>query len=383
MSALAERARAAFAEAFGRAPAGLVRAPGRVNLIGEHTDYNDGFVLPCAIGRQTMIAWAPRADGVVNVVAGDFGAARDRFMIDAIDHHPDRGWRDYVRGMIAAMQARRSPVAGADLAIAGDIPQGTGLSSSASLMVTVGQAMHAAAGADLPDPAVIAATAQQAENRFVGVQCGIMDQLASAASVAGHALLIDCRSLDTRPVPLPEGIALMIIDSGVVRGLVDGHYNRRRAECEAAAKAMGVAALRDADEAMLQHAAGAMSPESRRRARHVVSENDRVLAAADALAAGDLPRLGALMAASHASMRDDFEITVPPIDALAALAHSAIGGAGGARMTGGGFGGAVVAVLAKSEAARVAAAIRDGYRTPTGDPPQIIVEAAAAGAGRC
>lgn len=381
MSALADRVRAAFAQAYGRAPAGLVRAPGRVNLIGEHTDYNDGFVLPCAIGRQTMIAWAPRDDGDMQIVASDFGGARDRFALGAIDHHPDRGWRDYVRGMIAAMQASGAPVAGADLAIAGDIPQGTGLSSSASLMVAVGHAMHAAAGAGLPDPATIASIAQQAENDFVGVKCGIMDQLASAASVAGHALLIDCRSLAMQAVPLPAGAALMIIDSGVVRGLVEGHYNRRRAECEAAAQAMGVAALRDADAAML--AAAAMPAESRRRARHVISENARVLAAADALAAGDLEALGALMAASHVSMRDDFEITVPPIDALAALAHGAIGGAGGARMTGGGFGGAVVAVMPAAEVERVADAVRAGYRTPAGDPPAIITEIAAPGAGRC
>lgn len=376
---LQDRVSAAFARSFGGKPAGTVRAPGRVNLIGEHTDYNQGLVLPCAIGVETRIAWAPRNDRQVRVIAADFDDEQDAFSLDAITHHPGGGWRDYVRGMIAVMQARGQPLAGADLAIAGDIPRGAGLSSSASLQVAVGQAMLSAIGQS-PDPVALALNAQAAESDFVGVKCGVMDQLASAASVVGSALMIDCRDLTLKPVPVRDDIAILIIHSGVVRGLVEGHYNQRRAECEAAAQALGLASLRDAT---LDAIAGAsLPPVVAARARHVVSENARVEAATAALAAGDLETLGTLMAASHASMRDDFAITVPAIDALVEIAQAAIGPAGGARMTGGGFGGAVVALAETSRAAAVAEAIARDYRTPQDTAPLIMVERPAAGAGR-
>lgn len=382
MSDLGERLAAGFAAAFGGVPDGVVRAPGRVNLIGEHTDYNAGFVLPCAIPVETRIGWRALPGREVRVVALDYDGQADAFDLDAIVHHPEGGWRDYVRAMVATMIADGAALRGAEMAIVGDIPRGAGLSSSASLEVAVGHAMAAAAGLAV-DPATVAVQAQRAENDFVGMKCGVMDQLASAASVAGAALLIDCRDLSTRAVPIPADAAILIVHSGVVRGLVEGHYNRRRAECEAAAAAMGVASLREATPAMV--AAAELPAEVAARACHVVTENARVLAAADALAAGELAALGELMAQSHASMRDDFAITVPKVDELAAVAHAAIvevaAGEGGARMTGGGFGGAIVAVTRARAAADVADIIRARYRTPDGGEPDIMLATAAAGAG--
>ncbi|MEH3046309.1 galactokinase [Sphingomonas adhaesiva] len=345
MNDMTRRLLAGFRAAFDRDPDGVVRAPGRVNLIGEHTDYNDGFVLPCALDVETRIAWARRDDAQVRAVALEYGAEHDAFALSDIAHHAEGGWRDYVRGMIATLAGDGVALTGVDMAIVGDIPRGAGLSSSASLEVAVGHAMLAAAGLPV-DAATVAVQAQRAENDFVGMKCGVMDQLASAASVADAALLIDCRDLSTTPVPLPADAAILIVHSGVSRGLVEGHYNRRRAECEEAAAAIGVAKLRDADADRVR--ATAMPDEVAARARHVVTENARVLAAAEALRRGDLIELGRLMAQSHASMRDDFRITVPAIDALVAIAQSAIAtladGRGGARMTGGGFGGAIVAV---------------------------------------
>ena len=373
------RLASAMTRTFGRTPVGIVRAPGRVNLIGEHTDYNDGFVLPCAIGGETRIAWAPRDDGQVEVVATDFDDQTDTFALDEpIAHHSEGGWRDYVRAMASVVAAAFPDIGGASLAIASSLSRGVGLSSSASLEVAIGHALLARSGLSA-EASAIALLAQKAENDFIGVRCGIMDQLASAASVAQHALMIDCRSLVTRPVAIPRDIAIAIVHSGVVRGLVDGQYNQRRTECEAAALAMGVAALRDADLALLD--ATDMPEIVRARARHVISENARVLAMAESLASGDLARSGALMAESHASMRDDFAITVPAIDQLVEIAHGAIGGQGGARMTGGGFGGAVVALLPTGAVPAFIETMRHRYRTPDGQPPQIMIEQAADGAG--
>ena len=373
------RLASAMTRAFGRTPVGIVRAPGRVNLIGEHTDYNDGFVLPCAIGGETRIAWAPRYDGRIEVVATDFDDQIDAFALDApVTHHAGGGWRDYVRAMASIMATAFPGIGGASLAIASSLPRGVGLSSSASLEVAIGHALLARSGLSA-EASAVALLAQQAENEFIGVRCGIMDQLASAASVGQHALMIDCRSLVTRPVPIPAGIAIAIIHSGVVRGLVDGHYNQRRTECEAAALAMRVPALRDADLALLD--ATDMPEIVRARARHVIDENTRVLAMAECLASGDLTRTGELMAQSHASMRDDFAITVPAIDRLVEIAQDAIGGQGGARMTGGGFGGAVVALLPTDAVPAFMGTVRHRYRTPDGQPPTIMIEQAADGAG--
>lgn len=379
---LQARVQAAFAQAWGGAPTRVVRAPGRVNLIGEHTDYNDGFVLPCAIDFQTVVAARPRDDGQLRVVAADCGDERDAFATALpVARHAQHEWANYVRGVVVALQQRGWPVQGADLAVAGDVPQGAGLSSSAALEVAVVQALKSLQGLDALSPTEMALVAQQAENDFVGCRCGVMDQLISARGEAGHALLIDCRSLQARPVPLPPDLAVVIVHSRVRRGLVDSEYNTRRAQCEAAARQHGVAALRDLDLARLQAHEAALDPVVFRRARHVITENQRTLEAAEALAQGDLPRLGRLMAASHASMRDDFEITTPAIDRLVEIAQAAIGPQGGVRMTGGGFGGCIVALMPQSRVEAVRTAIAANYRSPEGEPASVFVCKAAQGAG--
>lgn len=370
--ALRDRVTASFIARFGHNPDLVVRAPGRVNLIGEHTDYNDGFVLPCAIGPATMVAVSKCDDDMVQVVAADFGDARDTFTLKPpLERNLEQPWADYVRGMISALQNDGNVLSGAKIAIAGNVPKGAGLSSSASLEVAVGKAMLALIGTDI-DNTRLAQIAQMAECDFVGTKCGIMDQLISAQGRAGHALLIDCRSLELTDAPIPDDVAIMIVHSGVTRGLVDGHYNERRRQCEAAAAAMGVLALRDADLDMLT--AANLDTVTTARARHVITENQRTLDAADALAKSDLATLGVLMAQSHASMRDDFEITVPAIDDLVALLQNAIGNQGGARMTGGGFGGACVAIMPIALVAEVRAAIEKQYKTPDGAAPLIMVE---------
>lgn len=380
MSALLARVRGGFADSFGGTPDLVARAPGRVNLIGEHTDYNDGFVLPAAIGGQTLVA-ARRSDArQIEVVACDFARERDSFPLDtSMAHNPRLRWADYVRGMVSAMERAGHRLSGAQLAIAGDVPRGAGLSSSASIAVAIGLALGTLSGLEI-DPTALARMAQSAESDFVGTHVGIMDQLISARGKADHALLIDCRTLDCRPVRIPDGTSVLIVHSGIERGLVEGEYNSRRRQCESAARALGVPALRDADMAMLAAARDRMDEETWRRARHVITENDRTRAAATALERNDLETLGALMAASHASMRDDFEITLPPIDALVALLQTAIGTTGGARMTGGGFGGAVVAILPEEKLNSVRRKIVDGYHTPSGEIPLILVEKASDGA---
>jgi galactokinase len=379
------RVEQAFTQAHGGAPTLWVRAPGRVNLIGEHTDYNGGFVLPCAIDRQTLVAARPRSDGQLRVVAADFGGATDAFGVQApVPHHASAPWANYVRGVVAVLQAelaaRGLVLQGADLAIAGDVPQGAGLSSSASLEVAVLHTLNTLQGLGLARPAM-ALLAQRAENSFVGCQCGVMDQMISACGEAGHALLIDCRSLQTRAVPLPAGLAVVIVHSRVQRGLVDSAYNERRRQCEAAAAHYGVPALRDLGLAQLRDGVEGLDALTYRRARHIVTENQRTLDAAEALAAGDLRRLGALMAASHASMRDDFEITHPAVDELVAIAQAAIGTEGGARMTGGGFGGCVVALLPQARVPALQAHIAAEYRAPGGEPATVWVCQAAGGVG--
>ena len=369
-AALHSKVTAAFAKHYGNAPEFVVRAPGRVNLIGEHTDYNDGFVLPCAIGPATMVAASRRTDDKIRLFAVDFGGATDTFAVNGIEHGA-LGWANYVRGMIDALQKAGYALPGADLAIAGNLPQGAGLSSSASLEVAIGKAMLAIAGTDI-DATRLAQIAQIAECDFVGTKCGIMDQLISAQGKTGHALLIDCRSLELTDASIPDDVAIMIVHSGVTRGLVEGHYNERRRQCEAAAKAMAVTALRDADMHMLDMAA--LDAVIYNRARHVITENQRTLDATAALAKSDLRALGKLMAESHASMRDDFEITVPAIDQLVALLQSVIGEKGGARMTGGGFGGACVAILPLNRVDDVRAAVEARYRAPDGGKPLIMVE---------
>jgi galactokinase len=380
---LQQRLIATFVGTFDAAPALVVQAPGRVNLIGEHTDYNDGFVLPCAIDFQTRVAIQSRSDAVVQVVAGDYGQTLDRFRVDApIERCKRPPWANYVRGVFEVLRERGLPLQGANLAIAGDVPSGAGLSSSASLEVAVGLAVQQLQGLDSLTPTDLALIGQRAENHFVGCQCGIMDQLVSARAQAGQASLIDCRSLDVRAVPVPEEAALLIVHSRVQRGLVGSAYNERRTQCDEAARRLGVAALRDARPDDLPSPAAVAADLVWRRARHVITENQRTLDAAQALASSDLEHLGELMAASHRSMRDDFEITVPAVDRLVAILQAAIDGEGGARMTGGGFGGCVVAVLPAAHVEAVVAAVQREYRSPDGRAATVYVTRAAAGAAR-
>lgn len=370
-----------FAQLMGAAPDLAVGAPGRVNLIGEHTDYNDGFVLPAAIGLQSIVAVRRRSDSIVRLIAADFGDAVSEFDLAApIAPDTAQPWSNYIRGVAATMQSDGVEFRGLDMLVAGDIPQGSGLSSSASLSVASAMAFGGLFAPGRFDPTAIALIAQRAECDFVGMRCGNMDQLASAHGLAGHALLIDCRSLDVRPVALPHGLAMLIVHSGIRRGLVDGAYNERRAQCERVAGHFGVAALRDVTPSALEAARGDLDPTAWRRARHVVTENERTLAAAKAMEAGDLILLGELMALSHASMREDFEITTPAIDRLVAELQRVIGGRGGARMTGGGFGGAVVALVEADAVAAVSAHVQATYNTPEGQRPAIMVERASAGA---
>ena len=378
-----QRLLAAFVNAFDAAPTLWAQAPGRVNLIGEHTDYNDGFVLPCAIDAGTLLALHPRSDGVVRVLATDYGRAVDEFRVDQpITRNEHKPWANYVRGVLSVMQERGLPLQGANVAIAGDVPRGAGLSSSASLEVAVAQAWQLMMNDTALTPTDLALIAQRAENAFVGCQCGVMDQLISARGEAGHALLIDCRSLQTTAVPMPEGAVVVIVESAIKRGLVDSAYNERRQQCEAAAHHLGLKALRDADLALLQARAGGLDEVTHRRAHHVITENQRTLQAADALKRGDLQHLGELMAQSHESMRADFEITTPAIDQLAQILRDAIGSEGGARMTGGGFGGCVVAVMPAKRVDAARTAVESQYRSPSGERGTVHVCHASAGAGR-
>ena len=380
MTMLERHCRQGFAAAFGAEPELTTRAPGRVNLIGEHTDYNDGWVLPAAISVGTVVAARPRTDARVRATALDLDATA-MFAIDGpIERAAPGEWSNYLRGVASALRDQGVPIRGADLAITGDVPTGAGLSSSASLEIAVGLALAALAGVPDHDRTLLALAGQRAEHDFAGCQCGVMDQLVSARAAANAALLIDCRSLEAHAVAWPADLAILIVHSGIRRELVEGAYNERRRQCEEAARVLGVTALRDATIDQVDAARGRLDPSCFRRARHVVTENARTLAAAEALTASDVGRLRVLMAQSHASMRDDFEITTPEIDALVEALSQLIGPRGGVRMTGGGFGGAVVAVgdaVAIDDAAR---AIGKTYRTPTGDAPLVMVERPCAGA---
>ncbi|EGU57410.1 galactokinase [Vibrio nigripulchritudo ATCC 27043] len=348
MNALVYFVNESFTEVFKEAPSHLIQAPGRVNLIGEHTDYNDGFVLPCAINYQTVIAARKRDDNLMRVVALDYGSEMDEFDVSGpIHHEPNKMWANYIRGVVLHIRQRGFQFGGADLVVSGNIPQGTGLSSSASLEVAVGKTMTELYALGL-DNQSLALIGQEAENQFVGCNCGIMDQLISAKGEEGSALLIDCRSLETQPIHLPSELTVLIVNSNKSRGLVDSEYNTRREQCEAAAAFFNVKALRDVTIEQLENAKSEMDDVVYRRAKHIITENARTLAASSALKQGNVYELSELMRQSHLSMKDDFEITVPEIDFLVDKIDELIGHNGGVRMTGGGFGGCVIALVPES-----------------------------------
>lgn len=369
-----------FAEFFQVPPTTIVRAPGRVNLIGEHTDYNDGFVLPVAINYHTYIALSPRSDRLIKVVAENFDG---EFVTIDLDQPMQKDtvieWSNYVRGVVQEMMKNGFTLAGGNLLISGNVPAGAGLSSSASLEMALIRALTELSKESI-DPTQAALIGQAAENNFVGCNCGIMDQLISACGQASSALLIDCENLATRPVSIPSDWELLIVHSGVKRGLVDSEYNQRRQQCEAAAAYFGKKTLREVDLTALVEAEPHLDSLSFRRARHVLTENARTLLAVDALAAGDLVSLVKLMAESHASMRDDFNITTDSIDTLVEILTEAGGGQAGVRMTGGGFGGCVVAIAPATLIPTLVAAVEENYQARTGCSPVLIPAKAVAGA---
>ena len=372
---------AVFSQTFGAKPTRHFQAPGRVNLIGEHTDYNDGFVLPCAIDYQTLVAVTPRDDMTVSVVAVDYKNEQDEFSLDCeIKTHPSQLWSNYVRGVIKHLQLRGHVFKGANLAIAGNIPQGAGLSSSASLEVVIGETFRSLYQLSLTK-ADVALNGQEAENQFVGCQCGIMDQMVSACGSKFNALLLDCRSLDAELISMPKDLAVMIINSNVKRGLVDSEYNTRRLQCEAAADILGLKALRDISLIELQNNKDKLPEVVYRRAHHVVSDSERTVLAAQALRANDVSQLSKLMAESHISMRDDFEITVPPIDFAVKILSEYLGDKGGVRMTGGGFGGCMVALMPHDMVEGARLLLAESYEAETGFKETVYICSASDGAG--
>ena len=369
----ARRARITAALGDGGPPAWF-RAPGRVNLMGEHTDYNDGFVLPVAVDRDCLAGARERFDGRVVVRSLDV-AAGERAVDVAADggdepREVEPAWGRYVAGVVRELAARGLSSGGADVALSSTVPQGSGLSSSAALEVACALALCGGAELDL-STRELARVCQRAEQVATGVPCGIMDQLVSLEGVAGAALLIDCRSLEIEPIELPAGLEILAVHSGLPRTLAESAYAERRAACEAAARALGLPALRDAS-------LGDVADDP--IARHVVSENERVLETVRALAEGDLDALGPLFAASHASLRDDYRVSTPELDALVLALVDA--GALGARLTGAGFGGCAVALVERGVGRRVGDRAARRYRRETGLEPTVFLCRAVGGAAQ-
>ncbi len=361
-----------FPDLFGRAPAVTAEAPGRVNLIGEHTDYNGGFVLPTAIPQRTRVELAPRPDDVVRAVSvggpGSAGVVDYRLGAEA----PGREWLDYVQGVTSVAREAGHRLGGFDVRISSTVPVGSGLSSSAALEVSLLRALRSAFHLTLDD-VQMALLGQRAENRFVGAQCGIMDQMAAALADERTALFLDCRSLEHQRVGLPAGADLVVLNSGVAHDHAAGDYNTRRAECEEACRLLGVAQLRDLTVADLPRLEALPEPLGR-RARHVVTEDDRVRRAVGALRRGDLQELGRLFYESHRSMRDDYQVSVPEIDLIVDLARGQPD-VYGARLTGGGFGGSVVLLARAGSGPDVARRLARGYAERSGRTPTVLVPA--------
>ena len=374
----------AFAERAGRAPEGVWRAPGRVNLIGEHTDYNDGFVLPVAIDRSVVVAAARRDDGVLRS-----WSSRDRDdpvsrRVAEVGPGTSSGWSAYVEGVAWALRELGVPVPGADIVVHADLPAGAGLSSSAALESAVALALTDLAGSTV-DRVALALAGQRAETEVVGMPCGIMDQMAVLLARVGHAVFLDTRTRATELVPFDPaaaGLTLLVIDTRVKHALVGSPYAERRRSCERAAAALGVPALRDAtlDDLEAALARGALDEVTFRRARHVVTENDRVLAAVDLLRRGELTPIGPALAGSHRSLRDDYEVSCPELDV--AVDAAVAGGAVGARMTGGGFGGSALALTPIDTVDRVTEGATKVFAEAGFGPPAVFAVSIAGGAER-
>lgn len=380
MSDICSTTRSAFREKFGCEPAMEVYAPGRVNIIGEHTDYNGGFVLPCAIKYGTAMSAKLNGTDTMRIVACDLKNDYDEFTIGVdIPKNPDKLWVNYLRGMTTLICKKYGKaVKGLDVTVSGDIPKGAGLSSSASLEVAFGRLVSGACGLEIPLQEI--ALMGQGAEAYIGMKCGIMDQTISACGQEGSALCIDCRSLELTQVPVPSDFVIMVINSNVKHQLVGSEYNDRRESCEKAARAMGVKLLREADLSLLEQHRADMDEVSYRRAWHVITEDDRVLKAIGAFKNAQLEELSKLMYGSHCSMRDYFEITIPEIDALVEIIRSALGeGKGAVRMTGGGFGGSVIAVVQPDDIDKVREAVGREYRQISGRDASIFETRACAG----
>lgn len=372
----------AFRQLYGQPPR-LFRAPGRVNLIGEHTDYNDGFVMPVAIDLACWVAIAPRDDRRLVVRSHNL---QETVELDLDEAHPRprKSWTDYVQGVAVVLKQSGRLLRGANMLIQSEVPIGSGLSSSAAIEVATGLALLSNSGEPMKK-LDLARACQRAENEFVGARCGIMDQFAACFGQPGHALLLDCRSLESRPLPLPAEVALVICDSGVRHELAGGEYNTRRAQCESGVRVLArhrpqIHALRDATMEDLERDSKELDEVVYRRCRHVVTENARVLQAAEALEKRDLRDFGRLMAESHRSLREDYEVSCAELDLLEELAgHSA--GVYGARMTGGGFGGCTINLVEREQVEEFRRSVSVGYQQATGRLPKVYVCEAAAGAG--
>ncbi|MDQ1593382.1 MAG: galactokinase [Pyrinomonadaceae bacterium] len=364
----------------------LFRAPGRVNLIGEHTDYNEGFVLPMAIDRETCVAARPRADRVVRIFSVNLNEHAE-FDLDQPGERERGLWLDYVEGVAQALERRGVRLGGADLALSSDVPVGAGLSSSAALEVSAGLALASVSGREV-DPVELALAGQEAEHTYVGAKVGIMDQFIAALGRAGHALLIDCRTLETQAIPVDTTDTLVAIcDTRVKHELSASEYNTRRAECEEGVELLrragltDIRALRDVSEADLEHYGRALPEVVGRRCRHVVSENARTLDASAALREGRLEEMGRLMYSSHESLRDDYEVSCAELDQMVEIATSLAGATLGARMTGGGFGGCTVNLVRRDALDIFRETITREYTDATGRTPNIYVSEAGEGAG--
>ncbi len=375
---------AAYQDYFGSNPSHISIGPGRVNLIGEHTDYNDGFVLPVAIKRDVRVAFRPRSDRKVRLFSVEYSESFE-FNLDEIAHNPDKLWTNYVMGVAWSLAERGLHLTGIDAALSGNVPRGSGLSSSAAIEIATALAfLHASGQINALSGPQIAKAAQRAENAFVGVNCGIMDQFISIMGAENHALLIDCRTLDYTLAPMPENISLVIGNTKASRSLASSAYNERRAQCEEGVATLQsvlpeIRALRDVTCAQLEQHKALLSETVYRRCRHVIGENERVMQTVAALASGDLAQVGRLMNTSHESLRHDYEVSSAALDTMVDAMRS-VAGCYGARLTGAGFGGCAIALVEPGREQAIADTIYEQYPKVTQLWPEVYTSKASAGA---
>jgi galactokinase len=355
----------AFEQYFTHPPVHLIRAPGRVNLIGEHTDYNQGFVFPCAIDFYTYVGISRRTDRLVKIIALDLDDQHSFSLDEPLQPHTSKTWVNYVKGVVNEITKMGKQLTGFNLVICGDVPQGAGLSSSASLEVAVGKAISKLHAFKF-NRTTLAQIAQRAENNFVGCACGIMDQLISACGIKDHLIAIDCSRYTLTKVKLPDDLSILMINSNIKRGLVDSEYNLRREQCEQVADYFSITSLRDMPLDVFRLEKNRLAPILANRAQHVLEENQRVLAMIGALNVQDVSSMSRLMAESHHSLRHLYEVTVPEIDYLVEIINQELGQEGGVRMTGGGFGGCVVVLLPASRVEALIPIIVKKYQNKTG-----------------